>query len=140
LVVDSQGNIFASGNGGILYEVNPMNATSTLIGDTGEGNSLFAETFVGSTLYGFSSPDNITDTVVTIDSTTAAVTMGPTINLASGYAVVAAAAPLTTAVPEPSSLLLASVGGLVVFSCGLMKARGRVERSRCRAGGSSAIS
>ena len=123
--INSNGNLFASGNGGTLYEVNTATASATPIGDTGLGNTLYGGTFVGSTLYGFSFNGTI-DTIYTIDTSNANSTPGAAINFNSpnggSYAVVAAAAPFGTApVPEPSSLVLGLIGGLGVLACGLVR-------------------
>lgn len=124
VAIDSTGNLFASGNGGTLFQINTTNAASTPIGDTGQGTSLYAGTFVGSTLYGFSA-GTVNDEIVSIDTTNAHVTPGPNIDLPASYFVVAAAAPPGVAsVPEPSSLVLAAIaamaglGGLVGARCG----------------------
>jgi hypothetical protein len=117
VAVDSKGNLFASLNGGILYEISTTDASLSLIGNTGEGVNLYAGTFVGSTLYGFASNSTSTATqVVTIDTSSANVTPGPNINLPPDYVVVAAAAP-PVLVPEPTSLVLGLIGGLGVLAC-----------------------
>jgi hypothetical protein len=101
-----------------LYKVDTTNASSTTIADTGQGVSLYAGTFVGSTLYGFSvDPSN--DTIATIDTSSAATTNGPDVALQSGYDVVAAATLTAASVPEPGSLLLGLVGGVVTLAVGL---------------------
>jgi len=117
VAVDSQGNLFAAGNGdGSFYRVNTSTASFTLVGNTGLGLTLYAGTFVGDTLYGFSA-GTTNDTIYTIDTSNAGVTPGANITVPTGYDVVAAA----SAVPEPSSLFLGLAGGLGALSFGLMR-------------------
>jgi hypothetical protein len=120
VAVDSEGNLFAAGNGdGSFYEVNTTDASSMLIGNTGSmqsppcafqacgySSTLFAGTFIGNTLYGFSAntPNN---TIVTIDTSNAAMTIGPNIDLPENYQISAATA---SAVPEPATLALMVMG------------------------------
>jgi hypothetical protein len=122
VAVDSNGNLFAAGNGdGSFYEVNATDASSTLIGNTGSmqsppcafeacfySSTLFAGTFVGNTLYGFSANAPNNNTIVTIDTSNAAMTIGPNIDLPEGYQISAAAAPI----PEPATLVLMVMGVL----------------------------
>jgi hypothetical protein len=118
VAVDSKGNLFAAGNlDGSFFNVNTTNASTTLIGNTGLGGSLFAGTFVGSTLYGFAAT-GANDTIVTIDTSNASITTGANIALPSNYSVVAAAS-----VPEPSSLILGASGVLSALACGLLRRR-----------------
>ena len=123
VAIDSHGNLFAAGNGnGNFYEVNTTNASSQLIGNTGLGVSLFAGTFVGDTLYGFSANTTPSDsTIVTIDTSDASITTGANVNLPPDYVVVAATAAF--AVPEPTSLVLGLIGGISVLACGVFGSR-----------------
>jgi hypothetical protein len=117
VAVDSHGNLFAAGNGdGSFFEVNTMNAASQLIGNTGQGSSLYAGTFLGSTLYGFTP----SDTIVSIDTTNANTTNVSTAALPTGYAVVAAAA----AVPEPASLVYGLIAAISLLALDLWKRLG----------------
>jgi hypothetical protein len=86
VAIDSKGNLLVSGNGGSLYEVITTNASFLLIGNTGLGTTLFAGTFVGNTLYGFSFTSggaSAADTIVTIDTSNAGITTGANINFNS---------------------------------------------------------
>jgi hypothetical protein len=112
VAISPDGHLFAAGNGdGSFYRVDTTTGVSTLVGNTGQGNNLFAGTFAGSTLYGFNGSNNA---VLTIDPETAKTSQVATAALPSGYAVFAAAAPL--AVPEPASLALGVIGGLAVLA------------------------
>jgi hypothetical protein len=111
VAIDSKGNLFASGNGdGSFYEVNTMNASSKLVGNTGD-TGLFSGAFVGNTLYGISTNQTTgAESIVTIDTSNASETPGSAItNLAENYEITSMAA---AAVPEPSSLVLGLLGGL----------------------------
>jgi PEP-CTERM motif len=123
VALDSKGNLFAAGNGdGSFFRVSTNDATSTLIGNTGLGNTLYTGTFVGNTLYGFSVTFT-TNTIVTIDTSNASVTMGAEVSLPTNYQVYAA----ISAVPEPSSVVLGLIGGTGVLACVLLR-RSKTQR------------
>jgi hypothetical protein len=125
VAVDSRANLFTSGNGdGSFYRVNTSDASSTLIGNTGLGLTLFAGTFVGDTLYGFSAGQG-NDTIYTISTTDASVTKGAEITLPANYDVVAAAA----FVPEPGTIVLGIAAALCAFPF-IVLARKPASRNR----------
>lgn len=79
-----------------------------MIGDT--GFYLITGLFVQGTLYGF---DDVSDAIVTINTTTGAGTQVGTYSLPNGDVIFASAlAPQAAAVPEPSTLALLGIGSL----------------------------
>jgi hypothetical protein len=96
-----------------LYSVNLSTGVATDIGDTGFYE--IAGLFVGSTLYGF---DDVTNAIVTINTTTGAATQVATYSLPNGDAIFAAAEYVT---PEPASLTLLSTGFLGLLGYGWRK-------------------
>jgi len=122
VAISPDGHLYAAGNSdGSFFRVDTTTGMSTLVGNTGHDGDLFAGSFVGSTLYGFSGANNA---ILTIDPTTALATFVATAALPAGYAVFASAAPLT--VPEPPSLALGGISLLALLACALR------NRHRCR--------
>jgi hypothetical protein len=101
-----------------LYSINPTTGVATLIGDT--GFYIINGLFVNGTLYGF---DDVTNAIVTINTTTGIATQVATYNLPGGDNVFASALLTTTSVPEPSSVVLGLIGVAAVGSTGLLRRR-----------------
>jgi hypothetical protein len=91
-----------------LYSVNQATGLATEIGDT--GFFIINGLFVNGTLYGF---DDVTDAIVTINTTTGAATQVATYSLPGGDVIFASATTpgnIGTVVPEPMSLTLLGLG------------------------------
>jgi hypothetical protein len=101
-----------------LYSINPTTGVATLIGDT--GFYIINGLFVNGTLYGF---DDVTNAIVTINTTTGVATQVATYSLPSGDAIFASALLTTTSIPEPSSVVLGLIAVAAGGSLGLLRRR-----------------
>jgi hypothetical protein len=100
-----------------LYSINPTTGVATLIGDT--GFYIINGLFVNGTLYGF---DDVTNAIVTINTSTGVGTQVATYSLPSGD-VIFASALQTTSIPEPSSVVLGVIAVAAGGSVSLLRRR-----------------
>jgi hypothetical protein len=106
------------------YDTGSVNLTTGAVTDltpSGTGFDVINGYFIGNTLVGF---DFTKDAIVTINTTTGAVTQTGTYSLPNGDAILASSL-LLSQIPEPSGLVLGLIATLVAGSLGVIRHRRR---------------
>lgn len=125
LAVDSMGNLYADSNDNVLYRINTTTGDRTVVsaspetsGDPSMGTGPALDTLsIGVSSTGAILADNIsTGSLLSIDPTTGNRTVVSQLFTQTGATTVFAGVAVISNAPEPSTLILAALGGLALLT------------------------